>query len=86
MLAFALGGLAGWINTFQLSVLTPETPLFVFGWPLVLVAFLRLGPRAGLVAALTALSVRFLDVWQVGPGVAVGGVVYVLEALCAWYL
>ena len=86
MLAFALGGLAGWINTFQLSVLTPETPLFVFGRPLVLVAFLRLGPRAGLVAALTALSVRLLDVWQVGPGVAVGGVVYVLEALCAWYL
>ncbi|HUP24724.1 MAG TPA: ATP-binding protein [Thermoanaerobaculia bacterium] len=77
-----LGVLALALNRVQLNVLTEETPLFVFGGALVLVAFVRCGIGPGLVAAAISL------VELVGGGGAVGWVtsIYALESLVAYLL
>ena len=86
MLALALGILAASINTFSINILSQETPLWGFGGALILAAFVLLGRGPGLVAALTQLLLRVVAYWGLSPAAGIGGFIYVLEALFAWYL
>jgi len=63
VLAVALGFGAAGLDTLGLPMLSPETPLFVFGSSLVFVAFLSMGLGPGLVAVLTAYIVRLAIMW-----------------------
>lgn len=86
LLALALGIVAALINTFSVNILTQETPLWGFGGALILAAFVLLGRGPGLVAALTQLLLRVVAYWGLSPAAGIGGFIYVLEALFAWYL
>ena len=77
-----LGALALALNRVEVSVLTEETPQFVFGGALVLVAFVLLGAGPGLLAA--AISIMLLVAGDAEVGWLV--VIYVLEAWVAYLL
>lgn len=79
-LALGLAGLA--LNQWPVPLLTEETPPFVFGGALVLVAFVFLGTGPGLLASLVSLSAFFAQ-----PGAAgLATSVYVLEAWATYHL
>jgi PAS domain S-box-containing protein len=77
-----LGTLALALNLLEVNFLTEETPMFIFGGALVLVAFVLLGTGPGLLAALVSLTNL------IAAGGAVGWVtlVYALEAWVAYRL
>jgi diguanylate cyclase (GGDEF)-like protein len=76
-------GLCGlWLNEVTVSLLTRETPQFIFGGAAVLVCFVSLGTGPGLVAALISL----LRLLQPGDAAALATVVYVVEAWAACLL
>jgi signal transduction histidine kinase len=80
-------GLAAWrVDAFAFPMLSPDTPLFTFGYTLVLVAFLGLGFGPGLLAALVSFLLVAWPLWQLSPGVALGFGVYVLVGIWAWAL
>jgi signal transduction histidine kinase/ActR/RegA family two-component response regulator len=86
ILGALLGLTAAWANTLSFSILTPETPEFIFGAALVFVAFLTLGFGPGLLAALIVFSEAIFSVWSFSHGAALGAGVYVLEAVWVWAL
>jgi PAS domain S-box-containing protein len=77
-----LGALALALNLVEVSVLTEETPQFVFGGALVLVAFVLLGVGPGLLAAVISILRLVAGDAEVGWLV----VIYVLEAWVAYLL
>jgi len=75
VLAVALGFGAAGLDTLGLPMLSPETPLFVFGSSLVFVAFLSLGLGPGLVAVLIAYIVRLAIMWPFSPAAGFAGII-----------
>ena len=82
-LAVLLGvaGLA--LNLVELPLLSPETPEFVFGGATLLLSFVLLGNRAGLVTSAIALSPLLVNAVEAEPRLAAAVFVYTLEAFVA---
>jgi len=82
LVALLLGLVAFGLNHVPVSLLTAETPLFVFGGALVLVSFVGLGTGPGLLSATVAL-IPFVSAFD---PVGLAALVYVLEAWAACLL
>jgi two-component system cell cycle sensor histidine kinase/response regulator CckA len=80
--AALLGAAALALNRVQFNVLTEETPLFVFGGVLVLVAFVAFGAGPGLFAAAISLA----ELVAAGGAVGLVTTIYALEAFVAYLL
>jgi PAS domain S-box-containing protein len=73
--AVLLGAAGLWLNSFDVPLLTEDTPSFVFGGVAVLLAFVALGNGPGLLAGTISLA----SVWSLDPA-GLATTVYVLEA------
>ncbi|RMH21928.1 MAG: hybrid sensor histidine kinase/response regulator [Gemmatimonadetes bacterium] len=80
LIAAVLGGLALLLNQWKVPLLTEETPTFLFGGAVVLVAFARCGLGPGLLAAALSLADNFLALPAAHEAATV---VYLVEGVVA---
>ncbi len=86
-LALLLGGIGAAVNLWTVPILTEDTPNFFFGGIPVLLAFIGLGPRLGLLAGALSLLPFLLDPWwTLHPAPAIGTLIYLVEGLAIYHL
>jgi PAS domain S-box-containing protein len=96
-LGLLLGALALLVNHFAVPLLSEETPKFIFGGALVLVAYVRLGPEAGVLAAIVSIgatiarfdgrgaaALTYVAMWWATTALSRRARGLVPAALCVW--